>query len=179
MRGKEESMEHILFRCDRPGQAESCRLAEELWRMKYNDWQPQTMGSLLGCALVKHLDVGGKPDHAARRLHHILISETPCQIWLNRCNSVIGRDSEILAIAEVQNPWLSTMNERLKIDQTLATTYKNQQPLADPKLVTQMWAGLLQDEQIQLTDWIRGPGVLVGIGPHGHVRSPPLPPEAR
>ncbi|KAJ7051034.1 hypothetical protein C8F01DRAFT_966271, partial [Mycena amicta] len=104
----------------------------------------------------------------AQRLHRILISETACQIWLNGCNSVIGRDSEILAVAEVHNRWLSAIIERLKIDQTLATTYKNRQPLTNPKLVTQTWAGLLQDEQTQLTDWIRGPGVLVDIGPHGH-----------
>ncbi|KAJ7059506.1 hypothetical protein C8F01DRAFT_989354 [Mycena amicta] len=177
--GEEESMEHILFKCDRPGQTESWSLAEELWRMKYNDWQPQTMGSVLGCALVEHLDVGGKPDHAARRLHRILISETAYQIWLNRCNSVIGRDGETLAVAEVHNRWLSAINERLKIDQTLATTYKNRRPLADPKLVTQTWAGLLRDEETLSTEWIRGPGVLVGIGPHGHVCPPPLPPEAR
>ncbi|KAJ7064828.1 hypothetical protein C8F01DRAFT_1229301 [Mycena amicta] len=43
------------------------------------------------------------------------------------------QDGEIPAEAEVHNRWASVINERLKVDQTLATTYKNRRPLVDPQ----------------------------------------------
>ncbi|KAF8207747.1 hypothetical protein K438DRAFT_1575544, partial [Mycena galopus ATCC 62051] len=33
-----ESMEHILLECEKPGQREVWRLAENLWQLRYSDW---------------------------------------------------------------------------------------------------------------------------------------------
>ncbi|KAJ7051085.1 hypothetical protein C8F01DRAFT_999859 [Mycena amicta] len=162
----EESMDHILFQCERTGQAESWALAKTLWLRGHDDWQPPSMGGVLSCAMAEVNDVGGEPDHAARRLHRILISETAYHIWLIRCSSIVGRDGEIPAAAEVHNRWLSAVNERLKIDQTLTTTYKDRRPLLDPKLVSATWTGSLMNEPELSANWVRGPGVIVGIEPY-------------
>ncbi|KAJ7054860.1 hypothetical protein C8F01DRAFT_994976 [Mycena amicta] len=171
----EESMDHILFQCERTSQAESWALAETLWLRGHGNWQPPSMGGVLSCAMAEIDDVGGDLDHAAQRLHRILISETAYHIWLTHCSSIIGRDREIPAAAEVHNHWLSAINERLKIDQTLTTIYKNRWPLLDSKVVTATWSGILMNEQDLSANWVRGPRVVVGIEPYGSSRSPPLP----
>jgi ribonuclease HI len=47
-----ETMEHILLRCRKPGQAQVWKLAQELWHKKHPTWPVLSMGSILGCGLA-------------------------------------------------------------------------------------------------------------------------------
>nr|GAT50733.1 predicted protein [Mycena chlorophos] len=162
----EESMEHILFECKRPGQAEMWALAKSVWSLARDDWQKPSLGGLLGCALVRHTTAEGKPDTAADRLHRILIPETAYQIWTSRCDSVIARGGELLAPAEAHNVLRGKFLERIKLDSFLTRTYVKQRPLLDPKLVRATWGGVLAGDRTR--DWLRDTTeVLVGIGPYG------------
>ncbi|KAJ7615232.1 hypothetical protein DFH06DRAFT_899681, partial [Mycena polygramma] len=62
---------------------------------------------------------------------------------------------------EVHNRWV---NERLEIDTNLTNKSKyGKQHALSPALVLDTWRGTLLDEGKLPVDWLREPGVLVGI----------------
>ncbi|KAJ7908071.1 hypothetical protein B0H13DRAFT_2233358 [Mycena leptocephala] len=164
--GEVESLEHILLECPSPGQNEIWRLAEELWTKKHPDWPTVSMGSILGSGLARFKDAAGKPQPALARLYKILMTESAHIIWKLRSN-------------EVHNRWLKVINECLEIDRILTNKlkYGKQHALA-PSLVLETWGGTLLGEDELSDDWLREPGVLVGIAPKRSRRSP-SPPSGR
>ncbi|KAJ7864066.1 RnaseH-domain-containing protein [Mycena leptocephala] len=163
--GEVESLEHILLECPSPGQNEIWRLAEELWTKKHPDWSTVSMGSILGSGLARFKDAAGKPQPALARLYKILMTESAHIIWKLRCDSVIGRGGTPPSANEVHNRWL-------KIDRILTNKlkYGKQHALA-PSLVLETWGGTLLGEDELPDDWLREPGVLVGIAPKKSRRS--------
>jgi ribonuclease HI len=166
------SLEHILLECPSPGQSEIWRLAEELWTKKNPDWPTVSMGSILGSGLARFKDAAGKPQPALARLYKILMTESAHIIWKLRCDSVIGRGGTPPSANEVHNRWLKVMNERLEIDKSLTNKlkYGKQHTLA-PSLVLETWGGTLLGEDELPDNWLREPGVLVGIAPKRSRRS--------
>ncbi|KAJ7843032.1 hypothetical protein B0H13DRAFT_2413103 [Mycena leptocephala] len=178
--GAVESLEHILLECPSPGQSEIWKLAEELWTKKHPNWPTVSMGSILGSGLARFEDTTGKLQPALARLYRILITESAHVIWKLRCDSVIGRGGTAPSKNEVHNRWLKVINERLEIDKNLTNKLKyGKQHALSPSLVLETWSGTLLDEDDLPDDWLREPGVLVGIAPKRSRRSLSPPPGRR
>jgi ribonuclease HI len=172
--GETESLEHIMLQCARPGQAQIWKLAEELWRKKGHNWPNMSLAGILGCGLARFTNENKRPSPGDARFFLILVTESAHLIWKLRCECVVGRDStEPASENEVHNRWIFAMNERLEIDRNLIdkSKYGKQYSIA-PSLVLETWRGVLENEEIQPEDWLRGPEVLVGIAPHRSHRSP-------
>jgi ribonuclease HI len=174
--GAEETLDHILLECPSPGQSEVWKLAEQLWTKKESSWPAVSMGTILGSGLAIFKDDSGKPRPALARLYKILMTESAHVIWKLRCDSVIGREGTPPSTHEVHNRWVKVMNERLEIDVNLTNKLKyGKQHALSPALVLDTWCGTLLDEDTLPDDWLREPGVLVGITPKRSLRSPSPP----
>ncbi|KAJ7821842.1 ribonuclease H-like protein, partial [Mycena leptocephala] len=174
--GAEETLDHILLECPSPGQSEVWKLAEQFWTKKGPRWPAVSMGTILGSGLAVFKDDAGKPQPALARLYKILMTESAHVIWKLRCDSVIGRGGTPPSTHEVHNRWVKVMNERLEIDINLTNRSKyGKQHALSPALVLDTWRGTLLDEGTLPTDWLREPGVLVGITPKRSLRSPSPP----
>ncbi|KAJ7739346.1 hypothetical protein B0H16DRAFT_1219399, partial [Mycena metata] len=67
---------------------------------------------------------------------------------------------------EVHNRWVKTINGRLEIDINLTNRLKyGKQHAITPSLVLDTWRGTLHRKGELPEDWLREPGVLVGIVP--------------
>ncbi|KAF8164276.1 hypothetical protein K438DRAFT_1477670, partial [Mycena galopus ATCC 62051] len=161
--GEVEDLEHILISCDSPGAKLIWKAAETLWLEKETAWPEITLGGILGCGLAQFKDDTGKPNHGARRLYRILVSESAYAIWLLRNERVIARAGSPLTEAEVINKWICRLNLRLQQDILLAnrSARKNRPHLA-PTLVKETWSGTLDDEVKLPTNWLKDSRVLVG-----------------
>ncbi|KAJ7042635.1 hypothetical protein C8F04DRAFT_945833, partial [Mycena alexandri] len=116
--GVTESLEHILTRCDAPGQDEIWELASEMWKLKTGEDLPKpTKGQIMVCATTKKKDVG------TTRLFRILISESAHLVWRLRNERVI-QEKLPASQNEIHNRWLGAMNIRLKLDCTLTNAEK-------------------------------------------------------
>ncbi|KAJ6540432.1 hypothetical protein B0H19DRAFT_1212976 [Mycena capillaripes] len=133
--GELESLEHILFECQSPGQSQIWALAEELWRKKHTEWPTLSMGAALGCGMAIFKDDNGKPQPGLTRLYKILITESMFAIWKARCDSVIKKGGVAPNVNEVHNRWVSVLNERLNIDVNQANKLKFGRHSVDPALV--------------------------------------------
>ncbi|KAJ7836739.1 ribonuclease H-like protein [Mycena leptocephala] len=174
--GETEDLEHILLKCERPGQQLVWDLAEKLWLKKHPVWPTPSLGAILGCGLVVISDDKGRPLPGASRLYRILISESIFIIWKVRNSSVISQGGQSLSNTEIQNRWLHAINQRLNLDRTLTNRARyGKQFSVKPDLVLQTWSSTLKDEEELPDDWLRVPKVLVGIEP----LRPPSPPAGR
>ncbi|KAJ6494518.1 hypothetical protein C8R45DRAFT_1052935 [Mycena sanguinolenta] len=165
--GAEESLEHILLLCPSTGQKEVWKLAKDLWLKKHTGWPALSFGFLLGSGLAFFREAGSKPNPASQRLYNILVSESMHLIWKLRCESSIGHNGTPPTV------------DRLQIDINLTDRRRfGKQYTVAPALVLDTWSGtLLQNDELP-DDWLKEPGVLVGIAPMGQLR-PPSPPSAQ
>ncbi|KAJ6480487.1 ribonuclease H-like protein, partial [Mycena vitilis] len=167
-----EDLEHILLKCRRPGQSLIWSAAKELWLKKHPSWPEVSLAGILGCGLATFTDDKGKSDPGADRFYRILISESAFAIWKIRNDCVIKKGGASLPIPAVHNKWLSALNIRLRFD-CLLTNYEKygKQNAIKASLVLQTWRSTLLNEGKLPENWIKEPGVLVGIEP-----KPPDPP---
>ncbi|KAJ7475478.1 hypothetical protein B0H11DRAFT_1727382, partial [Mycena galericulata] len=170
--GEVEDLEHILLKCERPGQGELIwKLAEELWLQKNTHWPELSLGSILGCGLASITDERGNYLPGASRLYRILISESLYMIWKVRCDCVIRKGGQSLSNSEIHNKWLHAINERLKVDRILTNHSRYGKSISiKPILVLQTWSSTLKNEEDLPENWLKEPKVLVGIE---SMRSPP------
>ncbi|KAJ7572423.1 hypothetical protein C8J56DRAFT_807628 [Mycena floridula] len=160
-----KTMQHILFECHKPGQAELWNLAQLLWVNKKLQWPQMTLGLALGCGLVKFHNADGRLLLGATRLFRVLVAETVHTIWKIRCDIVLKRNNVPMAAAQVHNMWVHALNERLKTDCLMTNQSHYGKRALNSDLVLCTWSGTLRDE-INLPDsWIMEPKVLVGIEP--------------
>ncbi|KAJ7119979.1 hypothetical protein C8R43DRAFT_900831 [Mycena crocata] len=153
-----ESMEHILTRCEVPGQEEIWELANELWKMKTGDNLPKpTMGQIMACAAAD------KGDAGRSRLYRILISESAHLIWRIR-NERVLKKKDLATTAEVKNRWLRSINIRLQLDCAMTNEVKWGKKSIKKTLVQKTWSKVLKNEANLPKDWTWETGVLVGIG---------------
>ncbi|TBU56128.1 hypothetical protein BD310DRAFT_824467 [Dichomitus squalens] len=84
-----ESMDHILFRCEAPGQAEIWRELKRVWALTGIPWKEPDWGTALGagCAVLRS-ENGARKTHM-ESLWTILWSEAVHLIWKLRCERVI------------------------------------------------------------------------------------------
>ncbi|KAJ7501351.1 hypothetical protein B0H11DRAFT_1713618 [Mycena galericulata] len=169
--GEIEDLEHILLKCERPGQELIWKLAETLWLKKNSHWPELSLGSILGCGLTSITDEKGNYLPGASRLYRIIISESLYMIWKIRCDCVIGKGGQSLSNSEIHNKWLHAINECLKFDCILTNHSRYGKNVSiKPILVLQTWSSTLKNEEDLPENWLKEPKVLVGIEP---MRSPP------
>ncbi|KAJ7743622.1 ribonuclease H-like protein, partial [Mycena metata] len=101
-----ETMEHILTKYTRPGQAEIWALAKELWTLKHPTWPVLSFGSILGLGLATFKNEEGKPLPHTARLYRILISESMYLIWKIRCEVFIAEAGVAKSATEIHNRWV-------------------------------------------------------------------------
>ncbi|KAJ7046841.1 hypothetical protein C8F04DRAFT_937485 [Mycena alexandri] len=156
--GITETMEHILTKCDAPGQEKIWELASELWKLKTDEDLPRpTTGQIMACATTKKKDTG------TARLFRILISESAYLVWRLRNERVI-QEKPPASLDEIHNRWLRTMNIRLKLDCALTNAVKYGTRALKKSLVLKTWVKVLKNEVNLPKDWTREAEVLVGIG---------------
>ncbi|KAF9028758.1 hypothetical protein BDZ89DRAFT_1252330 [Hymenopellis radicata] len=136
--GVTESMEHILFECEFPGQKEIWEIASEVWKNKTGEELNVTFGTV----------VEGVTKRGRSRLRRILISELAHLIWKIRNARV----------CDGGNP--ATIPE---LDIMMSDKRKYGSKAINKALVLSTWSGTLKDEGRLPEDWIREKGVLVGV----------------
>ncbi|KAJ6480516.1 ribonuclease H-like protein, partial [Mycena vitilis] len=172
--GVTEDLEHILLKCDRPGQREIWQLAEELWLKKNPSWPSLSLGAILGCGLANFVDTKSHHLPGATRLYRILLSESMFLIWKIRNDCVINKGGVALSPTEIHNKWVYIINQRLDLDRTLTNHHRyGKQISIKPLLVLRTWESTLKDEDTLPDNWLRLPRVLVGTEPK---RTKPTPP---
>lgn len=162
--GEEESMEHILTKCQSGPRTMIWRLTEQLWRKKYPKWPTPNFGTILGIGSVDLRDIQGCSSAEASRLYRILTSESAYLIWRMRCERRIrrGDNKQAHTPQEIKARWYHTVNKRLQIDRMMTSLTLSDRAI-DPYLVRKTWSGILDNESRLPDDWIYSPGVLVGI----------------
>ncbi|KAJ7631944.1 hypothetical protein DFH06DRAFT_1438544, partial [Mycena polygramma] len=155
--GVHESMEHILTKCEEPGQKEIWDLASEMWRMKTGDDLRPTIGQIMASGVLKSQNPG------ETRLKKILITESAHLIWRIRNERVI-QQSGPASIPMIRNRWLKTINNRLAIDCLMTDRITYAKKALTISLVRSTWEKTLRDERTLAKDWPKRVGVLVGVG---------------
>jgi hypothetical protein len=95
------------------------------------------------------------------------VSESAFLIWKLRCTRIIELgENEVLwpSKQEIHNWWIHAISRHLALDQAMTNTRYGKKAL-NKFLVLHTWSGVLKDEASLPEDWIRQPGVLVGIVP--------------
>ncbi|KAL4255818.1 hypothetical protein AB1N83_014347 [Pleurotus pulmonarius] len=158
-----ETMEHILTKCETPGQREIWNLAGRMWQQKTGSWRQPWIGDILGCG-TRQAGKNDKQDKTGEaRLWKILISESAHLIWKLRCERVISNENRPFTSREVENKWVHAMNERLDLDKKLThERYKSKSK--KKRTVLNTWRRVLSGEDSLPRDWTTISGVLVGIG---------------
>ncbi|KAK0432570.1 hypothetical protein EV421DRAFT_2000587 [Armillaria borealis] len=151
----EESMDHILTKCDAPGQSEVWSLAQQLWKQKTGTELVITKGIIMSCS-VQPLNTYKK------RFHRILISESAHLIWKIRNDRVINERSSHTS-REITQRWSHMMNRQMRLDCILSNKKKFKKKAIQVSLVLKTWQGTLLEESTLPEDWTRKNGVLVGI----------------
>ena len=159
--GNIESMDHILFRCDAPGQRLIWKLLKDLWAHTGLPWHQPSWSFLgAGCAVFK-------TDRGLRRtkseaLWMILCSESTHLIWKLRCERVIRNEGADFTEQEIRNRWYATIERRLTLDRRTATMAKGKKDLR-PRMVERIWFPVIEGSLFLPPEWVANSEVLVGI----------------
>ncbi|PBK97143.1 hypothetical protein ARMGADRAFT_1044147 [Armillaria gallica] len=139
----------------------------KLWENTGNQWPQITYGKILACGLAQFHNKNNQLLYGKNRLYRILISESAFLIW-----KLCYDETKWHSKTEIHNQWVSSINQRLTLDCQIARTYTNKKENLNPKLVLHTWSSCLYEEEKLPDDWIRQPGVLVGIPYLKNNRSP-------
>ncbi|KAF5377136.1 hypothetical protein D9757_001831 [Collybiopsis confluens] len=161
-----EDMEHILTKCEMPGQRLLWELAEQLWKKKKSsfEWGKPAIGDIIGGGMARiYGKKKDKPHPGQNRLWKIIITETAYLIWTLRCKRVIEYEgARALPESEIQSSWIKMINNRLDLDCRM-TRPSCGSKMISKRLVIATWQGTLHKEDSLPRDWTTIHGVLVGI----------------
>ncbi|KAJ7844549.1 hypothetical protein B0H13DRAFT_2286348 [Mycena leptocephala] len=161
--GIEEDLEHILTKCESPGQELVWQEVRNIWGKKSENWPTPSLGVILGCGLAEFRNGDGKRHEGTERLYRILVSEAAYLIWKIRNERVINRDGAPATEQEIINKWHYHINHRLQVDKILANRPpEGKKSALAPKKVLETWSGILAEEGMMPENWLREPRVLVG-----------------
>ncbi|KAJ7733235.1 hypothetical protein DFH07DRAFT_871011 [Mycena maculata] len=151
--GTIEDLEHILVKCECPGQETIWKATKNLWLEKEAQWPEVNLGTILGCGLADFRDDKGRPKRGTQRLYRILMSDY----------RVISRGGALATKDEIINKWKFNINQRLQVDIGLENRpIKGRRPTLTSQLVLETWSGVLDDGHRLPANWLREPRVLVG-----------------
>ncbi|KAG6894055.1 hypothetical protein C0992_007657, partial [Termitomyces sp. T32_za158] len=158
-----ETMDHILTKCETPGQKEIWIEASKLWEKKRRGtWSQPILGTILASPLASFKDSGGIKLPSLARTYRILMIESAYLIWKLRCERVIQKEDNPFTTREVINRWVDVLNRRLALDQNL-TNHKLGRKAISKDLVIKTWSEIILNRSTLPTDWTGTNGVLVGI----------------
>ncbi|KAJ4482343.1 hypothetical protein J3R30DRAFT_3458588 [Lentinula aciculospora] len=166
--GEIEDVNHILTKCQTPGQELIWKLAGELWGKKTESgipWRNPTIGDILGCRLARIKEQTTKKLLLGEaRLRKLIIAHSAYLIWTLRCERVISNNGRPFPENEIRNRWLKAINNRRELDRRM-THQRYEVKTLSKRLVLQTWKGVLADEGELPKDWMdeRISGVLVGM----------------
>ena len=162
----QETMDHILTKCDATPRKTTWTLTNDLWVKKHNSPLPMRLGDILGCDLAK-FKKNGKPNKGKNRLYRILTSETTYLIWRMRNERRIHDEDTTPNNSPTPtiNRWMHAINKRLMINRALTDDIRFCKKAIDKKLVKATWRNCLDNEDRLPDNWTRLSGVLVGISP--------------
>jgi hypothetical protein len=143
---------------------------KDLWLKKHENWPELTsIGLITGCGLMEFKDIGGKVLKGVGRAYRILVSESAHFIWKLRCMRIHADkpECEWPKDAEIQHRWLSTINTQLALDRS-STSRKYGKKAVKQEIVLSTWERLLKEEENLPKNWLKSPGVLVGINQMEH-----------
>ncbi|KAJ7143995.1 hypothetical protein C8R44DRAFT_915855 [Mycena epipterygia] len=153
-----------MLDCDAPGQRQVWRLTEILWKFRYPTLPKLNWGLLLGCRLARFKSPKGKTVPAQNRFFTKIVSTSMRLIW-NLRNERVFETHAPASENEIQNRWVSLINDALKRDMLLTNQACFGSLATKKQLVLDTWSGALLDEDSLPDDWTRSKGVLVGIWP--------------
>ncbi|KAL1707194.1 hypothetical protein EV121DRAFT_199747, partial [Schizophyllum commune] len=160
--GVTESMDHILFNCDAPGQESVWNLTKALWEETGREWRAPNFGTVMGAACAVFTSAGGARIKCLERLWAILISTSAYLIWKLRCERVIQNDGAEFSPQEVKNRWRLEVRGRLDLDRRM--THRKYEKKALPVgLVEATWRPVILGYESLPPGWVGNDGVLVGI----------------
>ena len=165
-----KTLEHIILQCDIPGQQIVWKNVKDLWLKKHENWPELTsIGLITGCGLMEFKDIGGKVLKGVGWAYRILVSESAHFIWKLRCMRIHADkpECEWPKDAEIQHRWLSTINTQLALDRS-STSRKYGKKAVKQEIVLSTWERLLKEEENLPKNWLKSPGVLVGINQMEH-----------
>ncbi|EPT04797.1 hypothetical protein FOMPIDRAFT_32600, partial [Fomitopsis schrenkii] len=155
--GVEESMEHIITKCEADGQRETWRLTAELWAMTGLQWPEMTLADTLSTPFRRWKKDGEKKlQGGTDRLWRILVTEATFLIWKLRCERVISHSEEdgwTHTKTEIRNRWMAAVTKRMRDD--VASTHWRHGTLAVKKTkVMNTWHAVLENSDKLPKDWI-------------------------
>jgi len=168
--GTTEDLEHILLRCDILGQGIIWKNVKNLWLKKHETWpELLNIGRITGCGLIEFTGQRGKVLRGESRAYKILMSESAHLIWKLRCERVHNGkpENEWPKEAEIHNRWLAAINTRLILDRS-STNRKYGKKAIKQGIVLSTWKKMLKNEKNLPENWLKSPGVLVGIDQMEH-----------
>ncbi|KAJ8453518.1 hypothetical protein ONZ45_g19687 [Pleurotus djamor] len=160
--GAIESMEHILYHCETPGQEQVWELTKKIWENTGRQWQQPYIGGIIACAL--RTTDKSRTDSAGDRLWTILISESAYLISNLRNERVIAKQNIPFTPEEVENRWIATINKRMEIDMDLTKPELGKKALPIKKIL-KTWEKAVVYAENTVHARSKRCGVLVGIGP--------------
>lgn len=104
-----ESMDHILTRCEAPGQNEVWDLAQQLWKQKTGTNIRITKGTIMSCGIQPINASRSLTQCTTKRFHRILISESAHLIWKIRNDRVINERPNYMR-CKIKQHWSHAMN---------------------------------------------------------------------
>jgi len=135
-----ETFWHIIQECESEAHRVIWEVANDLWKIRYQDDLPMTVGAVLGCGLANFTKGNGRPDTAKNRLYRILMSELAHLIWVLRCERRIRNEDECdHPEREVRNRWYKRINDRMQMDCLLTNEYLFEKKALKTKLVHGTW----------------------------------------
>ncbi|KAK0478652.1 hypothetical protein EDD18DRAFT_1443110 [Armillaria luteobubalina] len=159
-----ESMEHILFECEEPGQHQVWELTKKLWARKESELPDPSFANLLATPLIQLHRRNGTKLKGDTRLMRIVTTEAAHLIWHLRNERVIRREGNGSASEwEIKNRFLYSMNERLQTNLAAIRKKRVRKWGISTESVLRTWKGVIKNERDLPEDWTGIAGVLVGI----------------
>lgn len=102
-------------------------------------------------------------------MYHILISESMHLIWKLCCVRIQEErpEEEWPKDLEIHNKWLATINAWLLLDIS-STSRRYGKKATKQTLMLDTWDKMLKNEQYLPRNWLKSPGVLVGVDQMEH-----------
>ncbi|KAK0484920.1 hypothetical protein IW261DRAFT_1330832 [Armillaria novae-zelandiae] len=159
-----ETMEHILFECEEPGQSQVWRLVRRLWARKESEMPEPDFANMLVTPLLQIHGQNGTKSLGDARLMRIITTEAAHLIWRLRNERVIQREGNgSTSEREIRNRFLYAMNERLQMDLAALKKKKARKRGISTETVLKTWKGVIKNEGDLPEDWTGTTGFLVGI----------------
>jgi len=171
MCGEEESLDHILFRCNESPCRQVWARARAMTERKTREW-PRDLDiyTVMGIGFIRIKNDQGKRLKGTERLLQIVITEAAHTIWKLRCKRKFDRTEDETEIRTTEEQAISELarqlNARLGEDRARTNRFKFGKAALSQRTVVNTWSGALRDEQSLPEDWLSfHKGVLVGITP--------------